>query len=89
MGAVLASEAASTSSFPLLAVMILLPFAGAALIGLVPRNRQEFFRPIALLTSAATGALSIYLLTQFDRDAAGFQFTIDHAWISARVSEPV
>ncbi|UDY33970.1 complex I subunit 4 family protein [Dermatobacter hominis] len=82
MGALLASEAAASSSFPLLAVMIILPFAGAALIGLVPRNREEFFRPIALLTSAATGALAIYLLTQFDRDDAGFQFTIDHSWIT-------
>ncbi len=82
MGALLANEAASSSSFPLLAVMILLPFAGAALIGIIPRNRQEFFRPVALLTSVATGALSIYMLTQFDRDSAAFQFTIDHAWIS-------
>ncbi|HMU80394.1 MAG TPA: NADH-quinone oxidoreductase subunit M, partial [Microthrixaceae bacterium] len=82
MGAVLASEAAASTSFPLLAVLILLPFAGAALIGLVPRSRSEFFRPIAILTSVATGALSVYLLTQFDRDSAAYQFTIDHAWIS-------
>ena len=82
MGALLASEAASSTSFPLLAVLILLPFAGAALIGVVPRSRGEFFRPIAILTSVATGALSVFLLTQFDRDSAAFQFTIDHAWIS-------
>ena len=82
MGALLASEAASSTSFPLLAVMILLPFAGAALIGIIPRRRAEFFRPVALLTSVATGAMSIYLLTQFDRDSAKFQFTIDHSWIS-------
>ena len=82
MGALLASEAASSTSFPLLAVMILLPFAGAALIGIIPRRRAEFFRPVALLTSVATGAMSIYLLTQFDRDSAKFQFTIDHSWIA-------
>ena len=26
--------------------------------------------------------MSLYLLSQFDRDSAAFQFTIDHSWIS-------
>ncbi len=82
MGALLANEAAATGSFPLLAVMIILPFAGAALIGILPDRRQEFFRPVALLSSIGTGAMSLYLLSQFDRDSAAFQFTIDHSWIS-------
>lgn len=81
MGALLASEAA-TSSIPLLAVVILVPFAGAALLGLVPRTRSDLFRPIALMASAASGAVTIFLLTQFRLHDAGFQFVIDHPWIS-------
>lgn len=82
MGALLASEAAATNSFPLLAAVILVPFVGAALIGLVPRNRGEFFRPIALLTSVISGAIAVYLLTQFKLHDAGFQFTLQTDWIS-------
>ncbi len=78
MGAVLAS---SSTSFPLLPVMILLPFAGAALIAVMPRSRGDLFRPVALLTSAATGALTIYMLVQFRRHDAGFQFVVDQPWI--------
>jgi NADH:ubiquinone oxidoreductase subunit 4 (subunit M) len=56
MGAVLAS---SSESLPLIPAMILVPFVGALVIALMPRSRPDLFRPVALLTSAATGALAI------------------------------
>ncbi len=81
MGAVLATGTA-TSSFPLLAAVILVPFIGAAVIGLVPRSRADLCRPIALLSSATSGAIAIYLMTLFRRGDPGFQFVIQHDWIS-------
>jgi NADH-quinone oxidoreductase subunit M len=74
--------AASSSSTALLPAMILVPFAGAAVIGLMPRSRSELFRWVALLTSVITGVLSIVLLAQFDADDAGFQFVVDRTWIA-------
>jgi len=78
MGALFASSA---PSLPLIPAMILLPFAGAAIIALMPRSRPDLFRPVALLTSAATGALTIYMLVQFQTRRAGFQFVVDRTWI--------
>lgn len=81
MGALLAVEAASPS-FPLLPAVILVPFIGAALVGLVPRTRSDLCRPIAVLTSVISGAVALYLMTQFRRHDAGFQFVIRQPWIS-------
>jgi NADH-quinone oxidoreductase subunit M len=62
--------------------MILLPFIGAALVGITPRTRSELFRPIALLTSSATAAVSVYMLTQFRSGEAGYQFVVNRDWVS-------
>jgi NADH-quinone oxidoreductase subunit M len=78
MGAVLAS---SSESLPLIPAMILVPFVGALVIALMPKSRPDLFRPVALLTSAATGALTIYMLVQFRTRDAGFQFVVDRTWI--------
>jgi NADH-quinone oxidoreductase subunit M len=74
--------AANSVGFPLIPVMILLPFLGAAVIAVMPRSRGDLFRPVALLTSAATGALTIYLLVEFRLHDAGFQFVVDRSWIA-------
>jgi len=67
--------------FPLLTALILVPAIGALLIALVPRGRGDVARLVGVSASAATGALSVWLVTQFDRHDAGFQFTSDHLWI--------
>jgi NADH-quinone oxidoreductase subunit M len=69
------------AGFPLLTAMIVVPVVGAAVIGLLPRSRPDVIRLVGVATSAATGALSIWLVAQFDRHDAGFQFTSQHAWI--------
>jgi len=78
MGSVLAS---TSPSLPLIPALILLPFVGAGIIALMPRSRADLFRPVALLTSVATGALAIYMLVTFDASDAGFQFVVDRTWI--------
>ena len=83
LGALLAGEAAhdSVASSPL-TVAIVLPFLGALAVALVPRARVELFRVVALLFSAGTGALTVWLLADFDRHESGFQFVVDRSWIA-------
>ncbi len=68
--------------FPLLPALVLVPVVGAVLIGLIPSRRADLFRLVAVLTSVTAGALSIYLLAEFDRSESGYQFVVDRDWIS-------
>lgn len=77
----LASESATTFS-PLL-WMILLPLIGAAVIASIPRSRSDSLRQIALTFSALSGAISVYMLTEFDAKDAGFQFVVNAEWIKS------
>lgn len=69
------------TSFPYIPVLILLPFVGAGIIAAMPRSRPDLFRPVALLVSATTGALTISMLVQFRSGEAGFQNVFDRTWI--------
>ncbi len=73
--------AAQSSASWLLPALILVPFVGAGLLALVPARRSDVFRPLALLVTASTGVLAVYLLTQFDSAEAGFQFAVSQPWI--------
>src|SRR5438105_267375 len=84
LASVLAAEAGgrvSGAGFPLLTALILVPAIGALLVALVPRSRGDVARLVGVSASGATAALSVWLVTQFDRRDAGFQFTSDHLWI--------
>lgn len=82
MGAVmLASESAGT--FPILPSLIFVPLFGALILMLLPRTRPDVSRIVAIVTALTTGALSIVLLTQFDKDDAGYQFVVQQSWVSA------
>ena len=48
---------------------------------LTTKSRPEFAKLLALIFSAGTGAMSVYMLTQFDRGDAGFQMVSQHDWI--------
>jgi NADH-quinone oxidoreductase subunit M len=71
----------STSGFPILTALILLPVAGSVAVTLIGRRRAELVRLIALLASVATAALSVWLLADFDGSEPGFQFVSRHSWI--------
>src|SRR5690606_31687450 len=73
--------ATSNLAFPLLTAAILVPFAGALLIAIVPATRRELIRPLAVLFSATAGAFTLWMLGAFDRGDAGFQFETSHVWI--------
>jgi NADH-quinone oxidoreductase subunit M len=67
-------------NFPILTTIVLLPAAGAVVVGLI--RRTEMARLIGLLVSLATAAFTIVLLTQFRLHDGGFQFLSSHPWIS-------
>ena len=69
--------------FPhLLTTLIAVPAVGALLVALVSRQRPETTRQLAVLMSAMTGALSVYLLVKFQQAEGDFQFVESSNWIS-------
>ena len=82
-GGMLAAEESSGAavSFPILTMLILVPFIGAVAVALTAKSRPEITKLIALMASVGTGALSIWLLFAFEQGEAGFQFSSKHAWI--------
>lgn len=75
---------ATSSTFPVLPSLIIIPLIGALLITVTSRQRPELLKLIAVITSITTGAISIWLLTAFDssHESHGFQFTSHHEWLS-------
>jgi NADH-quinone oxidoreductase subunit M len=69
------------SDFPVLSLLIFVPVAGALAITLFPKGMRQFTKLVAALTSVATGAMSVWMLIEFDGDDSGFQFVSNHAWI--------
>jgi len=78
----LASETSGAAFNPLMG-MILVPLVGALVLALIPKQRSDSLKQIAFSFAAVSGTLSIYLMTEFDRRDAGFQFVINEQWIKA------
>ncbi len=69
-----AAEGGTEVSFPVLTSLIVIPFLGAIGVALVPKGRVEVHRLVALMASVVTGAMSVWVLLNFDRNDGGFQF---------------
>ena len=67
--------------FPILSMLIFVPVIGALVVTLLSKRRPEYVKLVAIVTSVATGAMSIWLTAEFDRGADGFQFVSQHPWI--------
>ncbi len=66
----------------MLSALILIPFLGAAIIGLLPiKLDDKQIRLIAIITAVSVLIVNIILSTQFDSSFEGFQFTEDIPWI--------
>jgi len=66
----------------MLTAAIFLPIVGAALLALIPRDREDMLKAVALLVTAATTIVGLSLLFGFDYDDAGrLQFEVNHGWI--------
>ncbi len=66
----------------LLSSLILIPIIGAILVALVPRERQDVTKWVALVTSLVALVVSLPLYFNFDASATGYQFEQDLLWIS-------
>ena len=71
------------SGFPWLTVLGVVPLAGAAVIGVLPRHRELLAKQVALLTSLVTLGLTIAMCAAFKAGGSRFQFVQSHDWIRA------
>jgi NADH-quinone oxidoreductase subunit M len=60
--------------FPVLSIITWMPMVGAVLIMFMARHRPLAVRLIALVTTAVSAVLSVFIYVAYDREAAGFQF---------------
>ncbi len=74
-------EAVAASDFPVLTFLILVPLAGALIAALVPAHRPEYARVVGYVFATATTGFAGYLLWNFERANADYQFTETHQWI--------
>jgi NADH-quinone oxidoreductase subunit M len=75
-----ATEKAAVS-FPILSALILVPLLGAVIVTLLSNRRPEYVKFTALIISAGTGAMSLWMLAKFQTADGGFQFVSQHDWI--------
>ena len=69
-------------SIPILTLLVLVPLAGALAVSLLAKKNESMAKNIALVSSIATGLLSVWMLVKFPTGSAGFEFVSKHAWIS-------
>ncbi len=78
----LAVEAgATTASFPILPSLIAIPVITALVILVLPSSRADYLKLTALVGSTITGAISVYMLTEFETSDAGLQFVTRADWL--------
>lgn len=80
---VLAAEAAPAAQISILPLLVLIPVVTAVVILFLPANRGDTVRITALVGSVITGALSLYVLADFDSGVSGFQFLTRYWWIES------
>jgi len=81
----IAVESVVPVSFPVLTCLVVVPFLGAIALSLVPAGRVEAHRLIALIATVITGAMSLWVMLEFDKADSGFQFRSDDptVWIES------
>ena len=67
--------------FPILSMLVFVPVGGALLVTLMSTRRPEYMKLVAAIASVMTGAMSVWLVAEFDRHDSGFQFVSKHSWI--------
>ena len=78
-----AVEGSNTLTFPVLTALVVIPILGAATIALIPRSRPEMHRLTSILTAVITGAMSLWVLVQFETPDPGFQFVVSQTWVQS------
>jgi NADH-quinone oxidoreductase subunit M len=81
MSTLLLAQEGSTD-FPILPALILLPAVGSAVVAVLSKRRPDLIKVVALLFSVAPGAISVWMLSGFEKDSSEFQFVSHQSWIS-------
>jgi NADH-quinone oxidoreductase subunit M len=64
----------------LLTGLLITPLCGSILIAVLPAGQNRLYRNVALITSVLAMMLSFYVLSVFDTQVAGLQFTEHMKW---------
>ncbi len=76
--------AATSTTFPVLSAIVVTPAIGAVVLLLLPNRRPDHFKQVAFLFSGVVAALSIWVVTAFQTEAAAqFQLKNHHTWIES------
>src|SRR3954465_11390649 len=69
----------------LLTYLILVPFLGALIVALIPRNYRFVIRVVALASTLVSMALAITMFVKFDSATAtnGFKFVQQIPWVQS------
>jgi NADH-quinone oxidoreductase subunit M len=67
--------------FPILSVIVFTPIVFAVLILLLPANRKEETRVVALAAAFIAMTLSAWVYYAYDQTAGGYQFIEKYAWL--------
>jgi NADH-quinone oxidoreductase subunit M len=68
---------------PLLTLLVVLPLAGAAVIAMIGREREDLIQRVALAASVVVFGFTLLLWMRFDPSSADFQFVERYRWIPA------
>jgi NADH-quinone oxidoreductase subunit M len=68
---------------PLLTLLVVLPLAGAAVIAMIGREREDVIQRVALAASVVVFGFTLLLWMRFDPASADFQFVERYRWIPA------
>jgi NADH-quinone oxidoreductase subunit M len=67
---------------PLLPILVLLPIAGALLVGLTPKGAVSAQRSLALLATLATAVLGIWICVDFQGSSSASTLVYDAPWFT-------
>ncbi len=81
LGMFAAESAGEAASWPILPSLIAIPLITAAVLLLLPATRPDYAKVVALFGSTLTGALSLFVLADFDKSDAGLQFVTRQEWL--------
>jgi len=71
------------SSFPYVALLLLVPAIAAGVVALLHSASRQAVRWIGLIASLLTLGIAVAMLIAFDAHSGGYQFVTQHSWASA------
>ncbi|MDX1378973.1 MAG: hypothetical protein R3307_09005, partial [Anaerolineales bacterium] len=70
-------------NFPVLSVITFTPFVAALIILMMPAQRKNEVRAVALASAVFALLLSLWVYFSYDQAAGGYQFISQYNWLPA------